>query len=239
MGKLQYHPFLSEQQPTIPQHIISAYRHEYFENLLRKPIDFFDDEKNSTGALSARIANDPAQLQQLLGINAASMLTCIFNVAGCIAISFYFSWKLSVVVVFSSTPVMIAAGYLRVRYERQFEKMTWTVFTESSKFAIESIGAFRTVSALTMENFICMRYEKLLQKHVKDAFWSAVWSSLVFSFSDSVALLCMAFALWYGGHLLSDYEIWPFNYCMFNALLLTLTNRSLQWLCILQLFRAV
>jgi ATP-binding cassette, subfamily B (MDR/TAP), member 1 len=197
----------------VPQHIIAAYRHEYFQNLLKRPIPFFDERENSTGALSARIASDPAQLQQLLGINAASMLTCVFNVAGCITIAFLFSWRLSVVVVFSSTPVMIAAGYLRVRYERKFEKMTWKVFNESSMFAIESIGAFRTVSALTMEDYICTKYEKLLDKHVHDALRSSIWTTLIFSFSDSVALLCMAFALWYGGRLLSNYELWPFNYC--------------------------
>jgi ABC-type multidrug transport system fused ATPase/permease subunit len=174
---------------------------------------FFDEKDNSVGALSARIANDPAQLQQLLGINAASMLTCIFNVAGCIAISFFFSWRLSVVVVFSTTPVMIAAGYLRVRYEREFEIMTQQVFTESSKFATEAIGAFRTVSALTMEDFICKRYETLLRKHARNGFWRSIVSTAIFAFSDSVPLLCMAFALWYGGGLLSNYELWPFDYC--------------------------
>lgn len=164
------------------------------------------------------------------------MLTCVFNVAGCIAISFYFSWRLSVVVVLSSTPIMIAAGYLRVRYERKFEKKTWEVFTESSKFAIESIGAFRTVSALTMEDFICKRYEKLLEKHVHDAFYSALWTTLIFAFSDSVALLCMAFALWYGGNLLSDYELWPFNYCEFLQPLLEvgLTNIVVVYLAVVQ-----
>ncbi|PSN67765.1 ABC transporter-like protein [Corynespora cassiicola Philippines] len=212
------------------QHIISAYRHEYFHNLLQQPIAFFDDKENSASVLSARIANDPAQLQQLLGINAASILTCIFNVAGCIAISFYFSWRLSVVVVFSSTPVMILAGYLRVRYERKFEKTTWTVFTESSKFAIESIGAFRTVSALTMEAFICKRYEDLLQRHVRDAFRSSIWTSLIFSFSDSVALLCMAFALWYGGRLLSNYDLWPFEYLVVYLAVVQGSLAAGQWL---------
>ncbi|ORY18177.1 ABC transporter-like protein [Clohesyomyces aquaticus] len=215
---------------TVSFHIVSAYRDEYFQNLLKRPIAFFDDKDNSSGALTARIASDPAQLQQLLGVNAASMLTCIFNVAGCIAISFYFSWRLSVVVVFSSTPVMILAGYLRVRYERKFQKATWLVFTESSKFAIESIGAFRTVSALTMEDSICDRYETLLQKHIDDAFWSSIWSTLIFSFSDSVALLCMAFALWYGGDLLSKYELWPFNYLVVYLAIVQGSLAAGQWL---------
>ncbi|KAF2647760.1 ABC transporter-like protein [Lophiostoma macrostomum CBS 122681] len=215
---------------TVSFRIVSAYRHEYFQNLLRRPIEFFDDKDNSTGALSARVASDPAQLQQLLGVNAASMLTCVFNVAGCIAVSFYFSWKLSVVVVFSSTPIMIVAGFLRVYYERKFEKMTWLVFSESSKFAIESIGAFRTVSALTMEDFICKRYENLLNEHVSKAFRSAALSTLIFAFSDSIALLCMAFALWYGGDLLSEYKLWPFNYLVVYLSVVQGSLAAGQWL---------
>ncbi|KAF2732822.1 ABC transporter-like protein [Polyplosphaeria fusca] len=215
---------------TLSWRIISSYRHEYLQNLLKRPIDFFDDKENSVGALSARIANDPAQIQQMLGINAASILTCIFNVAGCVAISFYFSWRLSVVVVFSTTPIMLAAGFLRVRYERKFEKMTWQVFSESSKFAIESIGAFRTVSALTMEGHICDRYEELLRGHVKDALWSSVGSTVVFAFSDSVALLCMAFALWYGGNLLSEYQLWPFNYLVVYLAIVQGSLAAGQWL---------
>lgn len=79
----------------------------------------------------------------------------------------------------------------------QFEKMNFDVFAESAKFATESIGAIRTVTALTLEDEICGRYERLLQTHIRDAFRKARFSTLVFAMSDSVALLCMAFVLWY------------------------------------------
>jgi ABC-type bacteriocin/lantibiotic exporter with double-glycine peptidase domain len=74
--------------------------------------------------------------------------------------------------------------------------MNWAVFAESSKFATESIGAFRTVSSLTLEPEICGRYETLLHNHTKEAFQKAKFSTLVFALSDSIALLCMAFVLW-------------------------------------------
>ncbi|KAK7182630.1 ABC transporter [Paraphaeosphaeria sporulosa] len=215
---------------TVSFRIIASYRHQYFQNILKRPIEFFDEKDNSTGALSARIANDPAQVQQVLGVNAASIMTCVFNVVGCVAISFYFSWRLSVVVVFSTTPIMLIAGFMRVRYERKFEKMTWLVFSESSKFAIESIGAFRTVSALTMEDSICNRYDQLLCKHVNDAFWSSIGSTAVFAFSDSVSLLCTAFALWYGGNLLAEYKLWPFNYLVVYLAIVQGSLAAGQWL---------
>lgn len=77
--------------------------------------------------------------------------------------------------------------------------MNQAVFAESSKFAAESIGAFRTVTSLTLEDMICRRYEALLGSHVKKAFKKSRYSTLLFSASDSVPLLCMALTFWYGG----------------------------------------
>ncbi|KAI9653220.1 MAG: hypothetical protein M1821_007651 [Bathelium mastoideum] len=197
---------------TVSFHITSTYRRGYFQNVLFKPLSYFDEEGNSVGSLTARIASDPAQLQQLLGINMAIVLISIFNILGSIAMSFYFGWKLTLVTLLTSMPIILAAGFFRMRYETQLERMNHEVFAESSKFATESIGAIRTVSSLTLETNICSRYEDLLQMHTKKAFRKAKLSTLIFAMSDSIALLCMAFVLWYGGQLLADREYSPFNY---------------------------
>ncbi|CRG90263.1 Multidrug resistance protein 1A [Talaromyces islandicus] len=197
---------------TMLFHFLADYRQEYFRNILSKPISFYDDPSNSVGNLIVRIASDPTQLQQLLGLNMALVLTSIFNVLGSILLSLYFGWKLTLMTVCTSMPVILAAGYLRMRYEVQFEKMNNEVFTESSKFAAESVNAFRTVSSLTLETEICRQYEALLQNHFKKAFRKALFSTWIFAMSDSIALLCMAFVQWYGGRLLASYEYTPFNY---------------------------
>lgn len=181
------------------------------------------------GSLTARVATDPTQLQQLLGINMAIVLISIFNITGCVTISFYFGWKLTLVTICTALPIILAAGFFRLRYETQFEKMNHEVFAESSKFATEAIGAFRTVTSLVLEDSICGRYEKLLNDHSEDALKKSRWSTLVFAVSDSISLLCMAFVLWfvkflkkcqaginnfssYGGRLLAEHEYLPFNY---------------------------
>jgi ATP-binding cassette subfamily B (MDR/TAP) protein 1 len=159
------------------------------------------------------MVSDPTQLQQLLGINMAIVLISIFNIVGSISMPFYFGWKLTLITVCTTMPIIIVAGFFRIRYETQFEKMNYEVFAESSKFATEAIGAFRTVSSLTLESEILGRYQTLLWNHTKNAFKKAIFSTLVFAISDSIALLCMAFVLWYGGQLLASHEYTPFNYC--------------------------
>ncbi|WYZ45773.1 hypothetical protein EsH8_VIII_001089 [Colletotrichum jinshuiense] len=104
-------------------------------------------------------------------------------------------------------PVGLISSFWRFKYESEFEKMNAAVFAESSKFAAESIGAFRTVPALTLEGFINNRYDILLKSHVNSAFKIARWTSLIFAFTDSVSLGCQGLIFWYGGRLLASREL--------------------------------
>ncbi|KAK8055145.1 multidrug resistance protein [Apiospora rasikravindrae] len=193
-------------------HISSTYRKQYFENLLYQKIAFFDGEDNSTGTLTARVGGDPKQLEEMLGANMAMVFNSVFIVIGCLAISYAYGWKLALVAMFVTMPLGIAAGYFRLRYELEFEKMNAAVFAESSKFAAEAIGAFRTVASMTLEDTITTRYDKLLNGHVAKAYKKARWSTLIFALSDSLGLGCSALIFWYGGHLLASREYQAVNF---------------------------
>ena len=188
------------------QYVSTTYRQEYFENILRKPIAFYDSEGNSSGSLTSQLSTDSRQLQELLGPNLAFPLIAAFNVVGSIAISLAFGWKLALVIVCSATPVIIAAAFVRLRFELQFANLNNKVFEESSQFAAETIRAFRTVTSLTLEDSILHRYDEILKAHVTDAFKKAWKAAFVFALSDSIELPCMALAFWYGGHLMASRE---------------------------------
>lgn len=190
------------------QHFVCAvYREQYLKTLLYQNIGFFDDEPNSTGSLTARVADDPKRLEELLGINMAMVYTSLFSLIGALAIAFAHSWKLAIVALSVTVPLGVGAAYYRFKYELEFEKMYAEVFAESSKWASESIGAFRTVSALTLENVITSRYSELLSHHVTKAYLKARFTTLIFALSDSVGLGCQALIFWYGGQLILKGEV--------------------------------
>ncbi|KAI1161374.1 multidrug resistance protein [Nemania serpens] len=193
-------------------HVSSTYRQQYFEGILYQKTSFFDDENNSTGTLTARVGGDPKQLEELLGTNMALVYTSFFTLVGALAIAYAFGWKLALVATTVTAPLGLLAGYYRFKYELEFEKMNNAVFAESSQFAAEAIGAFRTVSSLTLEDTITSRYDALLNGHVGVAFRKSTWRSLVFAFSDSVGLGVQALIFWYGGTLLASREYTPLNF---------------------------
>lgn len=51
-------------------------------------------------------------------------------------------------------PIILAAGFFRLRYETRAEEANQEVFRESAGFATESIGAVRTVTSLGLEGSI-------------------------------------------------------------------------------------
>lgn len=195
--------------------IRNKYQQMYFEAILFQKTSFFDEEDNSQGTMTARASGDPKQLEELMGANMASVYIAIFSLTGSIAIAFSFGWKLALVASCIVLPVLMGSSYWRFKYEIHFEKMNGAVFAESSKFASESIGAFRTVTSLTLEGPICQRFEELCAGHVTTAFKKARWVSLLFGFSDSATMACQALVFYYGGRLLlsGEYQIMNFFVC--------------------------
>jgi ABC-type multidrug transport system fused ATPase/permease subunit len=192
--------------------IRAKYQQEYFESTLWQRMTFFDQEEHSQGAIVARVSSDPQRLDELLGASMASVYIAIFSIIGSISIAFAFGWKLAVVSCCVVLPISVGASFFRFKYELQFERMNNEVFAESSKFASESIAAFRTVSAFTLEETICTRFEILCRNHVVAAFKKARWATLLVGLSDSATIPCQALLLYYGGRLLANGELQLLNF---------------------------
>ncbi|PYI03929.1 P-loop containing nucleoside triphosphate hydrolase protein [Aspergillus sclerotiicarbonarius CBS 121057] len=171
--------------------IRAKYQVQYFQSLIFQPAAYFDEDSHSHGTLVARVRDDPRKLEEMMGINIAQVCIAIFNIIGGLIVALVYSWKLALVSLCAVAPVCVFSGYIRFRYEVQFESMNDAVFAESSQFASEAIGAFRTVTSLTLENTFFDRFERLCQGHVISAYKKARWA-LIF---------------YYGGRLLTGGEI--------------------------------
>ncbi|KAI6785706.1 Multidrug resistance protein 1A-like protein [Emericellopsis cladophorae] len=185
----------------------AKYQQQYFDSILFQKAAYFDHEDRSHGTLTSRVADDPKQLEELMGANMSMVYIALFNLTGSVIIALVFAWKLALVAICVVLPITLASSYWRLRYELQFAKMNNDVFADSSQFASESIGAFRTVTSLTLEEPICRRFEKLCRGHVVTAYKKARWVSIIFGLADSSTMACQALLFYYGGRLLLRGEI--------------------------------
>lgn len=181
-------------------------KEQYLRDMLYQKMSFFDDDSRASGTLIGRIAGDPKQVEEVFGLNLASATSSAFTIVGCLIISLTFGWKLGLVGLCVTVPIMMVSGFWKFRHELQFDRMNAAVFAESSQFATEAIGAMRTVSSLTMESTINNRYKQLLDGHVEAARRKAQWTAVIFGFAESATLGCQALILWYGGRLIASGE---------------------------------
>ncbi|KAF7560030.1 hypothetical protein G7046_g4121 [Stylonectria norvegica] len=190
----------------IGQYVMRIYRAEIFDNTLRQDMTFFDNPDNGTGALVSRLAAEPTNLQELLSMNIALMMINVVTLLSSCILAIAYGWKLGLVLSFGALPVLVGAGYLRIRLEFKLDEDTAGRFAKSSSLASEAVLGIRTVSSLALENAIIERYHASLQGLANDAIGSLGWKMAFYSLSQSLSFLAMALGFWYGGRLVSTGE---------------------------------
>ncbi|PHH90831.1 hypothetical protein CDD83_2543 [Cordyceps sp. RAO-2017] len=191
---------------VLAQSVMKFYRREIFNNTLRQDMIFFDHGDNSTGALVSRLAAEPTSLQELLSVNVALIVINVVNLLASSVLAIAYGWKLGLVLSFGALPVLVGAGYLRIRLEFKFENDTAARFARSSGVAAEAVMGIRTISSLALERAVIERYEEQLRGIAARAMGSLGWKMLFYALSQSVSFLAMALGFWYGGRLVSTGE---------------------------------
>ncbi|RCI16684.1 hypothetical protein L249_1739 [Ophiocordyceps polyrhachis-furcata BCC 54312] len=191
---------------VLAQTVMRFYRSEIFSNTLRQRMAFFDRPDNSTGALVSRLASEPTSLQELLSVNMELLLINAINLVSSAAVAIAYGWKLGLTLALGVLPVLVLAGYIRIRLEYQFEKDTAALFARGSGIAAEAAMGIRTVSSLALERVVVGRFEEALRNVASRALTGLGWRMFFYSLSQSVSFLASALGFWYGGQLVSTGE---------------------------------
>lgn len=190
----------------IAQQIMRFYRAEIFDNTLRQDMPFFDSPAHGTGSLVSRLSSEPTSLQELMSVNLALMLINVVNLVSSSILAIAYGWKLGLTLTLGALPVLVGAGYVRIRLEFKFEDDIAGRFARSSALASEAVMAIRTVSSLALESTIVDRYRTSLENIAKHAIGCVGLKMFYYSLSQSVSFLAMALGFWYGGQLVSTGE---------------------------------
>ncbi|KND00616.1 uncharacterized protein SPPG_03744 [Spizellomyces punctatus DAOM BR117] len=176
-------------------------RHESFRALMRQEIAFFDDEKNSTGALTAKLAEDANLVQGLTGQTFAQILQLISNFTVGLGIAFSNSWQLTLVVL-ACVPLVGIGGYLQLKTLTGFGEKSREAYKDANQTASEAIESIRTVQTLTKEEKFASTYAEQIKVPHRMVVKGAFVSSVGFASAESVIFLTYALAFWYGSELM-------------------------------------
>lgn len=182
------------------------YQNKYFASMLHQDPAFFDEDKNSVGSLVGSLSLHTNQMQNLLTV-LGSLLVAFVACIYCSILAIVIEWRLALVGLFGSVPVVVLAGYLRVLSATAKSKTLSEPLLNSAHYASEVIGAVRTVASLTMEREVCLQLDRKMEQSVP-LFYRSIFKTMpLFAFSESGSFLGMALIFWYGGNLLSKGQL--------------------------------
>jgi ABC-type multidrug transport system fused ATPase/permease subunit len=154
-------------------------RQALYAKFVQLPIPFF--EQNRVGAITSRITSDVAQIQDSFSLTLAELFRQVFTLVGGIAFIMVVSWKLSLFMLLTFPPIVLAAG-LFGRKIRTLSKTVQQELAHTNTIVEETLQAITSVKAFTNERFETGRYNRSLGKVVSAALQSNLYRGGFVSF---------------------------------------------------------
>jgi ABC transporter fused permease/ATP-binding protein len=186
---------------TAGERVVMRLRQDLFASLMSQEVAFFDERK--TGELTNRLASDTTVLQSTVSVNVSMALRNAAQALGGIALLFYTSPTLTLVMLAVVPPVAVGA----VAYGRRVRKLSKEVqdaLAASNEVAEESLSGVRTVRSFAAEKHEVARYRGAVDRAFSLARNRIRQSSTFMGLASFGGFAAAVAVLWYGGRLVVD-----------------------------------
>jgi len=186
------------------EQVVARLRATLFNALVNQEIGFFDAQR--TGELTNRLASDTTVLQKAVTVNISMALRYVVTCVGSLAVLFYLSWRLTLVML-TMVPVIAVGAALYGQAIRKISRQVQDALAASTAVAEEALSSIRTVRAFAREDHESRRYEEAVDTSFKLARLRARYGATFQGVIGFAAYGAIAGVLWYGGRLLISGQI--------------------------------
>ncbi|KAJ9649488.1 hypothetical protein H2199_000263 [Coniosporium tulheliwenetii] len=165
--------------------------------ILQQDVEWFSEPSRSLHALMSSLSMDVGHLSGMSGIIIGTFFSVATSIIGGIVLAHIVAWKIAVVLL-AAVPVMLLAGFLRLRVLSKAEERHETAYNEAAALASEACASIRTVAALGRESDVLRLYKEAIQEPYEQSLKFTIMSNVLLAFSLSITYFVYALAYWWG-----------------------------------------
>ncbi|CAK3922291.1 related to multidrug resistance [Lecanosticta acicola] len=177
--------------------LTSRVQKQMLYRLLHLDLQWFFEAGHSTHRLMGAFTKDPGDLAALGGVALGAIFTIMTSVVGGLVLALAIAWKIAIVL-FSMMPVMVVAGFLRLRILTISETKHREAYSGATSLAAESCRNRRAVTALCLEQHLLDEYRQALYRPYHQIRNFVLIANTLLAFCFSVTYFVYALAYWWG-----------------------------------------
>ncbi|RVE75305.1 hypothetical protein OJAV_G00015350 [Oryzias javanicus] len=174
-----------------------------FHAMLGQEIGWFDDHRNSPGALTTRLATDASQVQGATGSQIGMIVNSMTNIGVAVLMSFYFSWKLTLLIL-CFLPFLALSGGFQAKMLTGFAKQDKQAMETAGRISGEALNNIRTIAGLGKEKNFVEMYETQLDAPYQAALKKANVYGACYGFAQCVVFMTNSASYRFGGYLVKQ-----------------------------------
>ncbi|KAF2084780.1 leptomycin B resistance protein pmd1 [Saccharata proteae CBS 121410] len=181
----------------VSQWLLCRIQDTSLRNILRQDVSWFSQPGHSSHSLMSALSMDAGHISGLSGVIIGTIFSVTTSVVGGIVLAHVVAWKIAVVLL-SAVPVMLVAGFLRLRVLSMAEERHESAYNDAAAMASEACAAIKTVAALGRERDVLKQYRAAIQGPYEQSLKFTITGNVLLAFSLAITYFVYALAYWWG-----------------------------------------
>ncbi|KAJ4733898.1 ABC transporter B family member 11 [Rhynchospora pubera] len=178
--------------------LVERIRSLSFRSVVRQEVSWFDDSRNSSGKIGARLSVDALNVRRLVGDTLALMVQCLATLICGFLVAMIANWELALIITVV-IPLVGLQGYAQVKFLKGFSADAKVMYEEASQVASDAVSSIRTVASFCAEKRIMETYDRKCEASMNQGVRTGWVGGLGFGFSFLMLYLTYALCFYVGG----------------------------------------
>ena len=180
----------------VSENLVLRVRDISFRTILKQDIAWFSKPGHSHHALMSKLNMDSGSISGLSGVILGTIFSITTSVVGGTILAHFVAWRIAIVLL-AAVPIMIFAGFIRLRILAMAEENHQRAFNDAATLASEATSSMQIVAAFGLEDHFLDLYREAIRGPYEAHLKFALFGNLLLAFSLSVTYYVYSLAYWW------------------------------------------